>query len=515
MKKYTIIILSGLWMLAVMSSCRKDLSLEPVSSITDGNFFQNSAQFDAFMAGIMSDFRNNTQSFQTLGEMRADIFGTDPGSGSAFTGEATQGEERLWEENLNLDNAGVNNYGGFYATIDQINLMISKLNGTTVVTPANKNYYLGMCYGMRAFLYFQIYRSWGNAIIQTDPVTGSTLNIATLAKAASSQADVMALIKSDIAQSLTNYGSDYTFRNVRSYWSQGATLMLKAEVFLWTSVHNSGGTADAAVAQSALTAIQTNVAGLQLLPSYSSVFASTNRGNNEIIFAIHDQLNEATNSWIQGAFVPQTGLIANFYDSLQNRQFNVITDNWGGLLRAPVKIATFREFNPLDSRARASIQPAYNLLPNNTYQIAGCFADKYQGEQSAGVRMMTNDWPIYRYADLLLLMAEAKVDQGEDPGNEINQVRVRAFGANYNAATMAFGTEAIDANPMEAILQERLYEFVFEGKRWYDLRRMGDNYVYEHTALSQSNAYALLWPIDRTTLTNNRLLVQTPGYASN
>lgn len=518
MKKYMIILLSGLGILTLISSCRKELSLAPVSSITDANFFQNASQFDAFMAGIHNNFRANTNAFQILGEMRADIFGTDPGSGSVFTGEATQGEERLWQENLNLDNPGVSNYGGFYSNIDQINLMISKLNATNVVTPANKNYYLGICYGMRAFYYFQIYRTWGNAIIQTDPVSGSTLNIATLAKAASPQADVMALIKADIDRSAASFGTDYTFRNSKGYWSKSATLMLKAEVYLWTNNHG-GTTVDATTAEAALNDIQANAAGLQLLPSYSSIFASTNKGNNEIIFAIHYQFNEpsATSNgmtWVQGAYVPQSGLIANFYDSVANRQFSAQIDNWGGLLRAPVTIATFRKFNPLDTRALASIQPAYNKLSDGTYKIAGCFTDKYQGEQQSGVRYITNDFPIYRYADLLLLKAEAEADLGQDPGNEINLVRARAFGTNYDAATMGFPNQAIDADPKEAILQERLFEFVFEGKRWYDLRRMGDSYVYEHTALLPANAYALLWPIDRTTLTNNTLLKQTPGYTS-
>lgn len=520
MKKYIITIFTGLGILVLISSCRKDLSLAPVSSITDANYFKTASQFDAFMAGIHSNFRSSTATFQTLGEMRADIFGTDPGSGSAFTGEATQGVEHLWQETLTLDFPGVSNFGNFYANIDQINLMISKLNSTSVVTTANENYYLGICYGMRAFYYFQIYRTWGNAIIQTDPVTGSSIDISHLAKAASPQADVMTLIKADIDKSVTSFGSDYSFRNSKGYWSKSATLMLKAEVYLWTSVHNGGGTGDAATAQAALTDIQTNAAGLQLLPGYSSVFATTNRGNNEIIFAIHYQLNEpnATSNngqtWIQNSFVPQTGLIANFYDSLANRQFNVATDNWGGLLRAPVKISTFRQFNPLDSRRLASIQPAYSKLNDGSYQIAGCFTDKYAGEQNAGARVITNDFPIYRYADLLLLLAEAKVDQGQDPSNEINQVRARAFGTNYNVATMAFGTQAVDADPREAILQERFLEFIFEGKRWYDLRRMGDNYVYEHTALPASQSYGLLWPIDRNTLTNNPSLVQTPGYSS-
>jgi hypothetical protein len=490
-----------------VSSCSKKLDLAPVSSISDNNFWQTPDQVDAFVAGIHIAFRNNTSAFQDLGEMRADIFGTDPGSSSAFTGEATQGIENMWNNTLSLDNSGVSNFGNFYFNINQVNLLISKLNQTNVVSDANKNYYLGEAYGMRAFYYFQLLRSWGNVIIQTEPTTA--IDVSSLAKAASPQDSVMMLIKSDIDNSVNSFGTDYSFRNQKGYWSKAATLMLKAEVYLWTS-YRGGGTADAGTAKDALTDIQNNVAGLTLLPNYADIFAAGNKGNSEIIFAIHNMLNESSLPF-SGTFFPQTGLIANFYDSADNRKFDVATDNWGGLLRAPIKITTFRKFDDKDSRKWVSIQPAYNLAGSD-YQIAGCFVNKYQGEQNAGARVYTNDFPVYRYADLLLMLAEAKIILGQNPAAEINEVRARAYGANYDANVQGYPHQAIDANPQEAILQERFFEFVFEGKRWYDLRRMGDNFVYEYTSIAPTDAYKLLWPIDRNSLTNNRALVQNPGY---
>ncbi len=488
-------------------SCSKKLDLAPVSSISDASFWQTPDQVDAFVAGIHNAFRNNTGAFQYLGEMRADIFGTDPGSSSAFTGEATQGVEHLWLNTLDMDNPGVSNFGGFYFNINQINLLISKLNTINIVSTANKNYYLGEAYGMRAYYYFQMLRTWGKVIIQTEPT--KSLDISNLAKPASSEDSVMALIKSDIDNSVNSFGNDYSFRFQKSYWSKNATLMLKANVYLWTS-YRGGGAGDATIAKNALTDIQTNVPGLSLLPSYANVFASNNKGNSEIIFAIHNQVMESELPF-RNTFFPQSGLIANFYDSVNNRKFNVATDNWGGLLRAPIKIATYRRFDDNDSRKYASVQAAYDLVGGN-YEIAGAFANKYQGEQNAGARAYTNDFPIYRYADLLLLLAEAKVILGEDPSAEINLVRARAFGANYDANVQGYPNQPIDADPKEAILQERFFEFIFEGKRWYDLRRMGDNYVYEFTNITPDEAYKLLWPIDRNTLTNNRALEQNPGY---
>lgn len=511
MKNKIIKLVAGLSVIIVVSSCQKKLDLSPVSSISDASYWETPDQFDAFVAGLHARFRSHNAAFQSLGEMRADIFGTEPGYPNypgTFTGEATQGVERLWLQNLNLDNPGVSNFGGFYSNIVQLNLLLDKLNNSDVVTAANKNYYNGIAHGMRAYYYFQLTRAWGNVVIITDPVY--SIDISNLAKAASPAEEVMALIKSDIDKSLAAFGSDYSFRNTKSYWSKAATLMLKAEVNLWTA-HRGGGNADASAALAALTDIQTNVASLSLQANYTNVFSTTARGNSEIIFASRYQLNESTQAYVPTSFTPQTSLIVNFHDSVGARQFTSTVDNWGGLLRASVKVSTFRKFNDLDSRKWASVQPAYSKSGAN-YVMAGTFVKKFAGEQNAGTRVYTNDFPIYRYADLLLLIAEAKVLLGQSPATEINLVRARAYGTNYVAGTHGFPNQTIDADAKKAILQERLFEFVFEGKRWHDLRRFGDSYVFENTTVLSTEAYKLLWPIDRNSLTNNRALEQTPGY---
>jgi len=110
------------------------------------------------------------------------------------------------------------------------------------------------------------------------------------------------------------------------------------------------------------------------------------------------------------------------------------------------------------------------------------------------------------------MLAEAKLLLGESPAAEINLVRARAYGTAYVGATDAFPNQAGDADAKEAILKERYLEFIMEGKRWLDLRRFGDTYVFKYTTVKAPEAYKVLWPIDRATLTNNKLLQQTPGY---
>src|SRR5690606_8646688 len=116
---------------------------------------------------------------------------------------------------------------------NQINLLINKMETTEQIAESVRANYLGIAHGLRAFYYFQLLRSWGDVIIQTDPTT--SIDIADLAKPASSQQEVMNLIKADIDLSEAHFGDNYSFQNRKAYWSKAATLMLKAEVYLWTS----------------------------------------------------------------------------------------------------------------------------------------------------------------------------------------------------------------------------------------------------------------------------------------
>jgi len=138
------------------------------------------------------------------------------------------------------------------------------------------------------------------------------------------------------------------------------------------------------------------------------------------------------------------------------------------------------------------------------------FLSKWAGSTSGTSQVYNNDFPIYRYADVLLLLAEAKTKLGEDPTAEIMQIRQRAYGAN----AQAFNSGTITSN-MDAILEEYLREFIGEGKRWWALRRAGDAYVYaaiKPTYLSPTTVAKLLLPISTSMINNDPLLTQTPGY---
>ena len=127
------------------------------------------------------------------------------------------------------------------------------------------------------------------------------------------------------------------------------------------------------------------------------------------------------------------------------------------------------------------------------------------------------------------MMAEIENGLNGKCASYINEVRKRAYAKDWDPKSFAYTAGSYSENEL-AILHERDKEFVWEGKRWFDIVRMHDasgkslafsaeaNYPnnetpYERTPLiKESEAYKLLWPIDVNTLNNDPKLEQTPGY---
>ncbi|WP_162343766.1 RagB/SusD family nutrient uptake outer membrane protein [Cyclobacterium salsum] len=97
-------------------------------------------------------------------------------------------------------------------------------------------------------------------------------------------------------------------------------------------------------------------------------------------------------------------------------------------------------------------------------------------------------------------------------GFKTNQIRQRAFGDQFSAVEYSdSGQEAND----EAILQERMLELAFEGKRWFDLVRFDQAFERVPSLQGRSNErHLLLWPISLGTISLNAKIEQNPGYGN-
>ena len=130
--------------------------------------------------------------------------------------------------------------------------------------------------------------------------------------------------------------------------------------------------------------------------------------------------------------------------------------------------------------------------------------NKYEIDRTAysDGQLQSNDIVLFRYADVVLMAAEAKVRNGEDGSEELNTIRRRA-GMPERTATL------------DNILDERLLELMWEGWRRQDLIRFGrfhKAYDQRPQLPKESNAYTTVFPIPSRAISLNGKLRQNPGY---
>ena len=149
---------------------------------------------------------------------------------------------------------------------------------------------------------------------------------------------------------------------------------------------------------------------------------------------------------------------------------------------------------------------AQNLTNSKFIKTAGARMAKYEVDRTSYMdgKLQSNDIVLFRYADALLMKAEAKVRNGEKGDEELNRIRARV-GMPYRKATL------------DNILEERLLELVWEGWRRQDLIRFGKftgAYDLRTPLQGESSGYTTVFPIPQKCIDLNSELVQNKGYVN-
>ena len=147
---------------------------------------------------------------------------------------------------------------------------------------------------------------------------------------------------------------------------------------------------------------------------------------------------------------------------------------------------------------------AQNLTNSKYIKTAGARMAKYEVDRTSYMdgKLQSNDIVLFRYADVLLMKAEAKVRNGENGDEELNMIRSRV-GMPHRKATL------------DNILEERLLELVWEGWRRQDLIRFGkftEAYDLRTPLQDESSGYTTVFPIPQKCIDLNKELEQNKGY---
>ena len=321
-----------------------------------------------------------------------------------------------------------------------------------------------------------------------------------------------------------------------------AKMYLNAEIYSGTPEWDKCITECDAIINSAPTT------GFALEANHKDVFKTENQNSKEIIFAIpyDEKYNPEWN-----AFDIHMQTLEPENQATYNLQFSP----WGGVCAVPQFIDTF---DPDDARYQDDYIKGQQYASNgdSLFGTLGAYAGKPlayrnyvpgvdQSEEVDGFRLgkfeiamgitsrLSNDFPLFRYADILMMKAECLLRTGhaDEAATLVTQVRERDFKSDPAKATVT-GTELMGGSSYDYGLRNHLdsteeggadiqygrfldelgWEFCQEGRRRTDMIRFGVFTKKSWLSHSPNGDYRALFPIPRPEIDKNSNLKQNPGY---
>lgn len=456
--------------IGLMTSCSDFLEVPVESNISTANFFKTKEDFDMALAGTYNvltsaewgpghRWGNYFEGMLYLGRV-----GTD----ECFTAYGDN-EHQISNYTYTPNNYIVSRtWFVQYLGIARSNTIIDRMATSEVkLSDEEKNTILGEAYFLRGFFYFILARFYGEVPLVIKETTD--LNTLDTRKASLKEVYDQIIADFDMAEKLL------PIRNINGKAHKYAAVTFSAKAYLQMAGMPLN---DVEAARKAETQAKKVIdSGLfDLVENYFSLFDASNEYSKEYIFdAEFSNRDDATK---YGGQVGSTDGISTPYS----------------LYWQKVRTAKefYEKFDENDKR-RNSIAD-YSLILKGTELVEdrdpqsvgnNYFVYKFRHplkEEDRGSTWVNwsnpINFPISRYADLLLIYAEASVraDNAVKPEalESVNKIRRRGFGVAMNTANAAIDLKPQNANDfLLAILQERNFELCFEGHRWFDLVRFG------------------------------------------
>lgn len=394
-----------------------------------------------------------------------------------------------------LNDANITRVSGFwndfYLAIRNANLVVQNAPKGASISQEDIQKYVSEAKFLRAYAYFNLVRNWGSIPLRTE----GNMDEKDLPK--SSVAQVYELIVADLLEAEAMLPAVPKDIGRPSIW---AAKSLLADVYLELGNFQEAATRAKQVIDSgtfrlvatrSVGELQQNLFGPTLLTTPEEIFYfkfSRLQGQGNYIL------------WISNH--PSTNLF-NFGGAyaVHGDKSNPNFENWD------------------DEDLRKGLWDNINFgLGANTL-----VSSKYVDSEAISQSGAGNDLPVYRFADVLLLYAEAAArSEGQvSPAalEALNQVRRRAYGLIPDQTSdVDYELTGLTADSfVDLVIKERGYEFLYEGKRWLELKRTGK--VEELVAYGKKKTVSpkhLLWPIPVSEMNYNNALDpskdQNPGY---
>src|SRR5689334_1361625 len=471
-------LVGGLAALVVAAGCKDFIAPRPNDVLTTENFYNTASDAVAAVNAVYSQTKWN----YWLGFWYMSDIATDDIIASAnFGSDGHRMADYVFDP---LEWPLGDAWAGRYSAINEANAVLDRVPGITM-DDALKARVLGEARYLRALAYFDLVRFFGDVPLVEHEVT----KVSGLGLARTPAAQVYALIVSDLQAAAAALPVSYSGGDVGRVTS-GAALSLLAKVYL-----NQKDYAHAA--QTAGLVIAST--HYHLNPTWKDNFKISDEITNpESIFEIN---YDATLDPGAGSIMQLFSMPSGFPGG----------DAYGLMQATPSLVALFGPNDVRGNHGTFMISP-YKDAMNRTVTWTmppGPAFDKYLDENdpqnmtSRGWVQQDNNWIVQRYADVLLIYAEA-VSEGRAPSGKsaesaLNDVRTRAV---LTAVTCLSQSTLRDS-----LRLERRREFVFEGQRWFDLSRWG---TLNDAILAKTAEVSALFPGETTTHGVPSLLMPVP-----
>jgi hypothetical protein len=460
-------------------SCNK-LDLQPLDRVTTDTYYKTAADFDGAVFASYSSIQDFWgTSTETLGEMgefwKLTMVVTDDAAADSLRSDGRSLDlDRLQIRASDIPYAAL--YTQVYEGILRANLVIENAAGENELTPEQKTQFIAEAKFLRAFFHFLALQVWGTPPL----VLEVKKDLNNLASPNATKDELFAAILSDLQAGYNDLPASWDDANLgrATKWTARA---FEGKVNVWKEDW------DAAI--TAFEDVRSN-GPYSLMPNYEDAFDFQKENNDESIFEVQfGGPFSDDNLWVfddthSEAFKASQGIARVWYfDPVGAGSLG--QEAPGGHLGffVPTKNLV-NEFEPGDPRLFTSVYKTgdtyYTIdgssiatLPyDSSWSSTNYSIKKYGGERNAkaadyspnGQAQFNNErW--FRYAEMLLLYAEALIEKGRAAEAMLiinTEIRTRV---GLGATTIA--------DPLKALQHEKRVEMAFEPHRWFDITRWG------------------------------------------
>lgn len=420
-------------------SCEGFLEEEPVGILTTSQFFNTPNQIQTAVDGAYTGLaRPFTSVFWGLPISEFLTFSALPGFSTNPFGAGPDESSFVRLDPIDPGNGYLNHaFNTVYVPMENINTVIANIFETTVINESLKNRYLGQMYFLRAYHYYYGVKLFGEIPLKTRP----TESISDVEIPKAKVEDIFNQIVEDLEMA---EASGLPWRDETGHVSLGAVKMLLAKVYLEMAGYPLLKGSE--FHQKAYDKSREIIASgeFSLFDQFAELRNPANENRGEHMLMIQRQSNVANSELHNAVLPPAIPSAGNIFDSSL--------------------LPTTEFYNSYEAGDRRTEDGAYFF----EYEPGRITTYKYWDELAAATPPSGANIPLFRYADVLLICAEAKanVDGGitSDP---------TAIDAYFKVRSRAFPNETIPTSlAVDEILKERIWELSFEYLlTWFDLQR--------------------------------------------